>query len=77
MRNTKLYFVFRISRHLKKYFLDANKRLGFARSEEVGIPGEGGGGATTTVSTTTSNTALAPPELIKQNSKESTDSSDK
>nr|CAD2159614.1 unnamed protein product [Meloidogyne enterolobii] len=55
---------------------DANKRLGFARSEEVGIPGEGGGGATTTVSTTTSNTALAPPELIKQNSKESTDSSD-
>uniref|UniRef100_A0A915MN05 Uncharacterized protein n=1 Tax=Meloidogyne javanica TaxID=6303 RepID=A0A915MN05_MELJA len=53
---------------------DANKRLGFARSEEVGIPGEGG--ATTTVSTTTSNTALAPPELIKQNSKESTDSSD-
>jgi len=75
MRNTKLYFVFRISRHLKKFFSDANKRLGFARSEEVGIPGEGG--ATTTVSTTTSNTALAPPELIKQNSKESTDSSDK
>uniref|UniRef100_A0A1I8AWM5 Regulating synaptic membrane exocytosis protein 2 n=1 Tax=Meloidogyne hapla TaxID=6305 RepID=A0A1I8AWM5_MELHA len=51
---------------------EANKRLGFARSEEVGIPMEGA----TTVSTTTSNTALAPPELIKQNSKESTDSSD-
>jgi hypothetical protein len=41
--------------------------LGFARSEEVGIPLEAG-------------TALAPPEqnrdFIKQNSKESTDSSD-
>src|SRR5687768_12265676 len=51
------------------FLVDASKRMGFARSEEVGIPG--GGFAE----------ALVPPEqnrdFIKQNSKESTDSSDK